>query len=91
MASSAAKVIWGENENNNTAVDKENQKLATDPTDTTTSTTDTTNNTNNNTNTMSAEVQGQEPISGKMGDTSKGEPFDAGNMGTICSFLDLTY
>lgn len=90
MASSAAKVIWGENENNNTAVDEENQKPATEPTDTTTSTTDTTNNTNNNTtNTMSAEVQGQEPISGKMGDTSKGEPFDAGNMGTICSFLHL--
>ncbi|MDA4132830.1 MAG: hypothetical protein OK454_06875 [Thaumarchaeota archaeon] len=23
----------------------------------------------------------QEPVSGKLGDTSKGEPYDAGNMG----------
>jgi hypothetical protein len=33
-----------------------------------------------------------EPVSGKTGDTSKGEPYDAGNMGSKCldnpSFLD---
>lgn len=26
---------------------------------------------------------GQEPVSGKTGDTSKGEPYDAGNMGAF--------
>lgn len=30
---------------------------------------------------MNNETRGQEPISGKQGDVSKGEPFDAGNMG----------
>jgi hypothetical protein len=26
----------------------------------------------------------EEPVSGKTGDTSKGEPYDAGNMGSKC-------
>lgn len=33
------------------------------------------------TETTHNETLGTEPISGKLGDTSKGEPFDAGNMG----------
>lgn len=33
------------------------------------------------TETTTNETQGTEPVSGKLGDTSKGEPFDAGNMG----------
>lgn len=38
---------------------------------------------NENANTtMKNETQGVEPVSGKQGDVSKGEPFDAGNIGT---------
>lgn len=33
------------------------------------------------TSTMNNETQGKEPVSGKQGDVSKGEPFDAGNIG----------
>lgn len=33
------------------------------------------------TTTINNETQGQEPLSGKQGDVSKGEPFDAGNIG----------
>lgn len=64
MASTAAKVIWGESDNNNN-----------------TTTTDTT--TTNEAIKMNNETQGQEPVSGKLGDTSKGEPFDAGNIGSL--------
>lgn len=32
------------------------------------------------TETTNNETKGTEPVSGKLGDTSKGEPFDAGNM-----------
>lgn len=44
------------------------------------------NNNNNNENTkpstetMTNETKGTEPVSGKLGDTSAGEPFDAGNL-----------
>ncbi|KAJ4391661.1 hypothetical protein N0V93_005280 [Gnomoniopsis smithogilvyi] len=69
MASSAAKVIWGESDNNNTTTNN------TAATTTGTTTTD-------NTTKMNTETQGQEPVSGKLGDTSKGEPFDAGNIET---------
>ncbi|KAI7780172.1 hypothetical protein LA080_016361 [Diaporthe eres] len=51
MASTAAKAIWGENNNN------ENTKPGTE--------------------TMNNETKGTEPVSGKLGDTSAGEPFDA--------------
>lgn len=34
------------------------------------------------TTTMNNETHAKEPISGKQGDVSKGEPFDAGNIGT---------
>ncbi|KAF3769679.1 hypothetical protein M406DRAFT_343810 [Cryphonectria parasitica EP155] len=64
IASSASKAIWGENADNNT------NAAAADGTTTTTT----------NTNTTTNETQGQEPVSGKQGDTSKGEPFDAGNI-----------
>lgn len=53
------------------------------------------NTTNNNSEThhlntettMNNETNGQEPISGKLGDTSKGEPFDAGNIGVYSFFF----
>lgn len=69
MASTAAKAIWGENNNN----------------DTTASTTTPTTNENikPGTETMSNETKGTEPVSGKLGDTSAGEPFDAGNLGML--------
>lgn len=47
------------------------------------------NNNNNNENTkpstetMTNETKGTEPVSGKLGDTSAGEPFDAGNLGML--------
>lgn len=72
MASTAAKVIWGESDNTNTN-------------NNTTTTTDTTTTTNDTTK-MNNETQGQEPVSGKLGDTSKGEPFDAGNIGSLSPF-----
>lgn len=37
--------------------------------------------TTTSTTTMNNETHGQEPVSGKQGDVSKGEPYDAGNMG----------
>lgn len=85
IASGAAKLVWGEN--NKTEADKN----TTNTTDTNTDTTDeyqkpltdrTVNPTANNTK-MSTATQGQEPISGKLGDTTKGEPYDAGNIGSI--------
>lgn len=81
MASSAAKVIWGENETNTTTTTSddttanENQKPLTETTANPAATT--------NTSKMNTETQGQEPVSGKLGDTSKGEPFDAGNIGSL--------
>lgn len=77
MASSAAKVIWGENSDNNN-----NNTTTTDTTTNPTTDTTTTNNTTTTTK-MTNETQGQEPVSGKLGDTSKGEPFDAGNIGSL--------
>lgn len=83
IATAASKAVFGES--NNT-------------TNTTTNTNATTANqepltvsdsTSKNTDNMSAtnETLGQEPVSGKLGDTSKGEPFDAGNIGTMhCVF-----
>lgn len=70
MASTAAKAIWGDNNNNND--------------NNTTATTSTTANENvkPGTETMSSETKGTEPVSGKLGNTSAGEPFDAGNIGT---------
>ncbi|KAL1874237.1 hypothetical protein Daus18300_003601 [Diaporthe australafricana] len=70
MASTAAKAIWGENNNNN---------------DTTTTAASTTTPTTNEsvkpgTETMNNETKGTEPVSGKLGDTAAGEPFDAGNL-----------
>lgn len=35
------------------------------------------------TETMSNETKGTEPVSGKLGDTSAGEPYDAGNLGML--------
>lgn len=69
MASTAAKAIWGDNnntENTNSATTNENNKTGTEA--------------------MSNETKGTEPVSGKLGDTSAGEPFDAGNIGmlTLC-------
>lgn len=29
----------------------------------------------------------EEPISGKTGNTNKGEPYDAGNMGSKCTYI----
>ncbi|KAJ4413951.1 hypothetical protein N0V82_008203 [Gnomoniopsis sp. IMI 355080] len=49
---------------------------------TTSDTTTNDNTTTTTTSTMNNETQGQEPVSGKLGDTSKGEPFDAGNIET---------
>lgn len=71
MASAAAKAVWGESNDSTTTSNKEIHEPGT----TTTTNMSTTN-----------ETQGQEPISGKLGDTSKGEPFDAGNIGTIFFF-----
>lgn len=68
MASTAAKVIWGESDNNNNST-----------------TTDTTST--NEAVKMNNETQGQEPVSGKLGDTSKGEPFDAGNIGSLSPII----
>lgn len=33
------------------------------------------------------EKKEEEPISGKMGDTEAGEPYDAGNIGEFCFFF----
>lgn len=52
MASTAAKAIWGDN-NDNAKTGTEN---------------------------MNNETKGTEPVSGKLGNTSAGEPFDAGNI-----------
>lgn len=60
MASTAAKAIWGDNNNTN---ESENPKTGTD--------------------TMNSETKGTEPVSGKLGNTSAGEPFDAGNIGML--------
>lgn len=81
MASAAAKAVWGESSNNN----NETHEPGTTTTATTATTTDNNSTTTNNNENMSAinETRGQEPISGKLGDTSKGEPFDAGNIGMI--------
>lgn len=68
MASTAAKAIWGDNNNNN-----ENN--------TTTTTTTANENVKPGTETMNNETKGTEPVSGKLGNTSAGEPFDAGNIG----------
>lgn len=38
-------------------------------------------NNTTDTTTMNNETHAQEPISGKQGDVSKGEPYDAGNIG----------
>ncbi|KUI64967.1 hypothetical protein VM1G_00142 [Cytospora mali] len=46
----------------------------------TNTTTTTTENVHPGTETTHNETKGTEPVSGKLGDTSKGEPFDAGNM-----------
>ena len=47
-------------------------------------TSENTNETNKTgTETMSNETKGTEPVSGKLGDTSAGEPFDAGNIGML--------
>lgn len=35
--------------------------------------------------TANNETKGQEPVSGKVGDTNKGEPYDAGNLGTTAA------
>lgn len=37
------------------------------------------------TTTMNNETHAKEPVSGKQGDVSKGEPFDAGNIGAYFS------
>lgn len=90
LASAASKAVFGESNNNNTTT-------TTTTTNETTSNTTTANqepltvsdSTSKNTDNMSAtnETLGQEPVSGKLGDTSKGEPFDAGNIGTMhCVF-----
>lgn len=84
MASSAAKVIWGEGKNTNTTDPTDNATPQTTSNTTTDTTTDTTNTTTAATK-MNNETQGQEPVSGKLGDTTKGEPFDAGNIGAINS------
>lgn len=60
MASTAAKAIWGDNNNNTSENTNETNKTGTE--------------------TMSNETKGTEPVSGKLGDTSAGEPFDAGNI-----------
>lgn len=49
----------------------------------TNTTTDTTHNVHPGTETTLNETKGTEPVSGKLGDTTRGEPFDAGNMGTL--------
>lgn len=63
MASTAAKAIWGDNNNNNNNNNENNE------------------NTKTGTENMTNETKGTEPVSGKLGDTSAGEPFDAGNIG----------
>lgn len=84
LASAASKAVFGES--NNTTTNE------TTPNTTTTTTTaanqeplTVSDSTSKNTDNMSAtnETLGQEPVSGKLGDTSKGEPFDAGNIGTM--------
>lgn len=49
---------------------------------TTTTTTNEAIEANKENNKMNTATQHQEPVSGKLGDTSKGEPFDAGNIGS---------
>ncbi|KUI56266.1 hypothetical protein VP1G_03593 [Cytospora mali] len=68
LANTAAKAVWGDS-NTNTA-------------DTTNTNTTTTESVHPGTETTHNETKGTEPVSGKLGDTSKGEPFDAGNMET---------
>lgn len=84
IASGAAKLVWGET--NNTEADKTTTTTATN-TETTNENqkplTDRTVNPAANNTKMTTETQGQEPISGKLGDTTKGEPYDAGNIGSI--------
>lgn len=77
MASAAAKAVWGESNDPNTTADN--------TTSTTTGTGTTATNTNTSNMSANNETLGQEPVSGKLGDTSKGEPFDAGNIGKIIS------
>lgn len=59
LASTAAKAIWGDNNNK----DNENNETA-----------------KTSTENMNNETKGAEPVSGKLGNTSAGEPFDAGNI-----------
>lgn len=80
IASGAAKLVWGENPTNtstdsttpNANTSDENQKPLTDRTV----------NPAAKIPKMNTETQGQEPVSGKLGDVSKCEPFDAGNIGS---------
>lgn len=48
-----------------------------------TTTTTTAENVHPGTETTHNETKGTEPVSGKLGDTTRGEPFDAGNMGML--------
>lgn len=81
ITSAATKAIWGDNSQGNQQTGTEPNPTSTTTATTTNTDTDTNTNTNTNTSDMNNETRGQEPISGVQGDTSKGEPFDAGNIG----------
>lgn len=81
VASSAAKLVWGETSTDKTTTAADTANDSSKPL------ADRTANPAANTTKMHTETQGQEPVSGKLGDTSKGEPFDAGNIGSTVPAL----